>query len=217
MNRFEREGYQFEVLAPPFDDALLQKLEIISEEWLDGRMEKGFSLGFFDPYYLQQAEIGIVRDAEQEIIAFVSMMPNYNDEVTSIDLMRYGKAAPSGIMDYIFIHLFERAKEQGYQSFNTGMAPLANVGESKFAFLGERLAGLVYRYSQGFYGFKGIRKFKAKYVTTWDQKFVAFRKRSSIAFTMLQLMILVGKKRPLTKNQMVLDFPLTEKREEGDK
>lgn len=217
MNRFEREGYQFEVLTPPFDDALLQKLEIISEEWLDGRMEKGFSLGFFDPYYLQQAEIGIVRDAEQEIIAFVSMMPNYNDEVTSIDLMRYGKAAPSGIMDYIFIHLFERAKEQGYQSFNTGMAPLANVGESKFAFLGERLAGLVYRYSQGFYGFKGIRKFKAKYVTTWDQKFVAFRKRSSIAFTMLQLMILVGKKRPLTKNQMVLDFPLTEKKEEGDK
>lgn len=212
MNRFEREGYQFEVLAPPFDNMMLRKLAVISEEWLDGRMEKGFSLGFFDTYYLQQADIGVVRDIDQEIIAFVSMMPNYNNRVTSIDLMRYGKNAPSGIMDFIFIHLFERAKEQGYQSFNVGMAPLSNVGESKFAFLGERLAGLVYRYSQGFYGFKGIRNFKAKYVTNWDQKFVAFRKRSSIAFTMLQLMILVGKKRPLAKNQMVLDFPLSEKK-----
>lgn len=78
------------------------------------------------------------------------MMPSYTDEMTSIDLMRYSKEAPSGIMDFLFINLFEKAKEDGFQTFNAGMAPLANVGESKYAFLGERLAGLVYRYSQGF-------------------------------------------------------------------
>ncbi|MBC1359679.1 bifunctional lysylphosphatidylglycerol flippase/synthetase MprF [Listeria booriae] len=203
MNKFEREGYTFEIIHPSFDDRTIQRLRDISDDWLDGRTEKGFSLGFFDVYYLEQAPVAIAKDADGEIIAFASMMPCYNDEMTSIDLMRYGKDAPSGIMDFLFINLFQHGQAEGYQIFNAGMAPLSNVGSSQFAFLGERLAGLVYRYSQGFYGFQGLRNYKSKYVTTWVQKFVAFRKRSSIAFTMLQLMVLVGKKRPLSKAQII--------------
>lgn len=203
MNKFEREGYTFEIIHPSFDDRTIQRLRDISDDWLDGRTEKGFSLGFFDVYYLEQAPVAIAKDADGEIIAFASMMPCYNDEMTSIDLMRYGKDAPSGIMDFLFINLFQHGQAEGYQIFNAGMAPLSNVGSSQFAFLGERLAGLVYRYSQGFYGFQGLRNYKSKYVTTWVQKFVAFRKRSSIAFTMLQLMVLVGKKRPLPKAQII--------------
>ncbi|MBC2164448.1 bifunctional lysylphosphatidylglycerol flippase/synthetase MprF [Listeria booriae] len=203
MNKFEREGYTFEIIHPSFDDRTIQRLRDISDDWLDGRTEKGFSLGFFDVYYLEQAPVAIAKDEEGEIIAFASMMPCYNDEMTSIDLMRYGKDAPSGIMDFLFINLFQHGQAEGYQIFNAGMAPLSNVGSSQFAFLGERLAGLVYRYSQGFYGFQGLRNYKSKYVTTWVQKFVAFRKRSSIAFTMLQLMVLVGKKRPLSKAQII--------------
>lgn len=203
MNKFEREGYTFEIIHPSFDDRTIQRLRDISDDWLDGRTEKGFSLGFFDVYYLEQAPVAIAKDADGEIIAFASMMPCYNDEMTSIDLMRYGKDAPSGIMDFLFINLFQQGQAEGYQIFNAGMAPLSNVGSSQFAFLGERLAGLVYRYSQGFYGFQGLRNYKSKYVTTWVQKFVAFRKRSSIAFTMLQLMVLVGKKRPLPKAQII--------------
>ncbi|MBC1292659.1 bifunctional lysylphosphatidylglycerol flippase/synthetase MprF [Listeria booriae] len=203
MNKFEREGYTFEIINPSFDDRTIQRLRDISDDWLDGRTEKGFSLGFFDVYYLEQAPVAIAKDAEGEIIAFASMMPCYNDEMTSIDLMRYGKDAPSGIMDFLFINLFQHGQAEGYQIFNAGMAPLSNVGSSQFAFLGERLAGLVYRYSQGFYGFQGLRNYKSKYVTTWVQKFIAFRKRSSIAFTMLQLMVLVGKKRPLSKAQII--------------
>lgn len=203
MNKFEREGYTFDIIHPSFDDRTIQRLRDISDDWLDGRTEKGFSLGFFDVYYLEQAPVAIAKDEEGEIIAFASMMPCYNDEMTSIDLMRYGKDAPSGIMDFLFINLFQHGQAEGYQIFNAGMAPLSNVGSSQFAFLGERLAGLVYRYSQGFYGFQGLRNYKSKYVTTWVQKFVAFRKRSSIAFTMLQLMVLVGKKRPLSKAQII--------------
>ncbi|WP_088816228.1 MULTISPECIES: bifunctional lysylphosphatidylglycerol flippase/synthetase MprF [Listeria] len=213
MNKFEREGYQFEILEAPFSSDVWNTLRKISNEWLDGRTEKGFSLGFFDTYYLEQAGVAVARNEAGKIIAFASMMPAYNDELSSIDLMRYGKEAPSGIMDFLFINLFEDAKENGYQVFNMGMAPLANVGESKYAFLGERMAGLVYRYSQGFYGFKGLRNYKAKYVNVWVQKFVAYRKRSSIAFTMLQLMLLVGKKRQLSHNQIILEVPLSESEE----
>ncbi|MBF5066089.1 DUF2156 domain-containing protein, partial [Salmonella enterica subsp. enterica serovar Istanbul] len=45
MHKFEREGYTVELLQPPFDDALMPELKAVSDSWLAGRSEKGFSLG----------------------------------------------------------------------------------------------------------------------------------------------------------------------------
>lgn len=87
MHKFEREGYSVELLKPPFDDALLDDLQTVSDSWLDGRSEKGFSLGFFDRHYLNQAPIAVVRAPDGKIVAFATDMPTGNNEVTSIDLM----------------------------------------------------------------------------------------------------------------------------------
>ena len=35
----------------------MQEMKAVSDIWLNGRKEKGFSLGFFDEAYLQQAPI----------------------------------------------------------------------------------------------------------------------------------------------------------------
>lgn len=142
MNKFEREGYQFELLTPPFSDDLMAELKAVSDDWLDGRVEKGFSLGFFDPNYLQQAAIAVIYDPEHRIVAFANDMPTGTKEVSSIDLMRHRKDAPSGIMDEVFISLFEHNKAEGYEYFNLGMAPLANVGTSEFSFIEEKIAHL---------------------------------------------------------------------------
>ena len=47
-----------------------------------------------------------------------------NDKRISVDLMRFKPGAPSGTMDFIFLSLFEWAKEEGYCIFNIGMSPL---------------------------------------------------------------------------------------------
>lgn len=65
-------------------------------------------------------------------------MPVYQNGSLSVDLMRYYPDAPSGIMDAIFIHLFQWAKENEYHSFNIGMAPLSNVGLSTQSFWSEQ-------------------------------------------------------------------------------
>ena len=194
MHKFEREGYSVELLKPPFDDALLDDLQTVSDSWLDGRSEKGFSLGFFDRHYLNQAPIAVVRAPDGKIVAFATDMPTGNNEVTSIDLMRSSADAPSGIMDEVFIHLFELAKDRGFKYFNMGMAPLANVGTSSYSFIEEKIAHLVYEYGYRFYGFQGLRSYKNKYVTEWVPKYVAYRKRSSLLFTLLQIMMVVNQK-----------------------
>lgn len=193
-NKFARENYLLEIASPPHTDALLNQLKEVSDEWLHGRNEKGFSLGFFDVEYLNKSEIAILREKDT-MIAFTSLMPVYDGQKTiSVDLMRFRNEAPSGTMDVMFLSLFEWAKAEGYQSFNLGMAPLANVGQSKFSFLSERIAAQIFLHGHIFYHFQGLRKFKGKYAHTWERKYLAYRKKSSLPFTMAQVSRLISKK-----------------------
>lgn len=194
MHKFERLGYRFEWLEPPFSPELIAELKTVSDSWLEDRPEKGFSLGFFDEHYLNQAPIGVIKDEAGAIVAFANAMPMGSKDATSIDLMRSSDDAPSGIMDGIFINLFQRAQEDGFQYFNMGMAPLANVGTSRYSFMEEKMAHLVYEYGYRFYGFQGLRSYKNKYVTTWKPKYLAYRKRTSLLFTLLQVLLLVNTK-----------------------
>src|SRR5699024_1070562 len=103
-----REGYRFDVLQPPFDAATMASLKEISDSWLKGRKEKGFSMGFFSESYLQRGPIAVVFNKEDEIVSFANLMPTYSKDVGTIDLMRHhSEKAPSGCMDFLFINLFD--------------------------------------------------------------------------------------------------------------
>ena len=86
-----------------------------------------------------------------------------------------------------------------------GLAPLSNVGTSKYSFLSEKIASQVYMHGQSFYSFQGLKKFKEKYCTTWDSRFIAYKKKTSLVFTMIQVILLFGKgienKQKYDKNQ----------------
>lgn len=193
MNHFSENLITFEVLMPPFSDELFIKLDAISNNWLNGRPEKGFSVGFFDKEYLSQAPIAVVKDREGDIIAFANIMPSYTPESISVDLMRHRLDAPNGTMDFLFVSLFEHFKEQGYSSFNLGMAPFSNVGHSEQSFWEERLAYFLYEFGNNFYSFKGLRQYKEKYVASWIPKYTVYSKKSFFFYNMLQLLIVVGK------------------------
>ena len=195
-NKFERENFIFEINEPPFSDDLLQELKTVSNEWLGGRREKGFSLGFFDEAYLNKSEVAILKNTDEEVIGFASLMPVYDqDQTVSVDLMRFIPSSPSGTMDFIFLSLFEWAKEKGYTQFNLGMAPLSNVGLSKYSFFSEKVAAQIYLHGQVFYHFQGLRKFKEKYHVSWVPKYLAYRKKSSLPITMAQVTMLIGRRR----------------------
>ncbi|MBW1605992.1 bifunctional lysylphosphatidylglycerol flippase/synthetase MprF [Lactobacillus sp. Sy-1] len=210
MHKFERDGYEFSIVNPPFDDQFMDELKTISDQWLNGNSEKGFSLGYFDPYYLNQAPIAIMKNKDGRVVAFANIMPTGEHEVTSIDLMRSSDDAPSGIMDGIFINLFQYSLENKYQYFNLGMAPLSNVGRSRFSFIDEKIANLVYKYGQSFYSFQGLRSYKEKYVNVWVPRYIVYRRKSSLIFTMLQILLLVnervGDERPRGPFKIISQF-----------
>jgi phosphatidylglycerol lysyltransferase len=121
-------------------------------------------------------------------------MPMYDEDKTlSIDLMRFSKDGCNGLMDFIFVNLLNYGKDHGYNRFNMGMVPLSNVGKSKYSFLSERIAAKVYSHGQYFYSFEGLKKFKEKYCESWDGRYMAYKKKTSLVFTMIQVIYLVSK------------------------
>lgn len=199
ISRVEKEGYTFELIKPPFSESFFEELKAVSDEWLDGRHEKGFYIGFFDKEYLSKQPIAIVRNKDNEIKGFSNLMPMYdNDQTLSIDLMRFSHDTCNGIMDFIFVNLFKWGQEEGYSRFNMGMAPLSNVGRSKYSFLSEKVASQIYSHGQNFYSFEGLKKFKEKYCDIWEGKYMAYRKKTSILTTALQIIIVAEK--PINKS-----------------
>ncbi|WP_273450307.1 bifunctional lysylphosphatidylglycerol flippase/synthetase MprF [Streptococcus ferus] len=191
LNRVQKEGFTFEISPQPHSKVLLDELETISNKWLEKRQEKRFSLGFFDRDYFQEAPLALVKNKEQEIVAFANIMPNHQNGIVSIDLMRYdAKKIPNGVMDYLFLSLFIHFKEEGLAYFDLGMAPLWGVGQVKESFLHERLAYLLYNFGTHFYSFEGLHQYKKKFNPIWEERYVSVAKSSWLLYAILGIFLL---------------------------
>ncbi|MEK3687746.1 bifunctional lysylphosphatidylglycerol flippase/synthetase MprF [Paenibacillus sp. FSL R10-2736] len=194
VSRFEREGYVFEIAEPAHSADLLQELRALSEEWLDGRLEKGFSLGWFSKPYLQLAPLALLRGADGQLMAFASIAPGYDGHKTvSIDLMRHRKDTPNRTMDYLFLCLLEWAKSRGFSSFNLGHAPQPGAGRNTGALREEKVARLVFERGGHWYGFPGLRRYKEKFGPQWEPRYLAYPASLTLYLLTLDLVRLVSR------------------------
>jgi len=173
-NKVEKEGCTFAVIPAAGIPALLPELKAISDAWLAEKhtREKGFSLGFFNPEYLQQFPAGIVRQADK-MVAFANLWVGAEKEELSPDLMRHLPEAPHGIMEYLFIQLMLWGKHEGYRWCNLGMAPFSGLEHRALAPLWNRLGAFVFRHGEHFYNFQGLRQYKEKFDPVWEPKYLA--------------------------------------------
>ena len=188
INRGENSGYSFKIMSPPFSKEFMDELENISNDWLSGREEKGFSLGFFDRDYLSLAPVACVLDKSGKVQAFANFLVCNTKTESSIDLMRYDPLTErNGIMDYLFVQIFLYLKENDVVYFDLGMAPLSNVGQNDHSFVEEKLAFLVYTFATRFYSFGGLRKYKEKFSPSWEARYLSYPKDSNLLFDLLTI------------------------------
>ncbi|QNR07881.1 bifunctional lysylphosphatidylglycerol flippase/synthetase MprF [Macrococcoides canis] len=191
VNKFESQGYFYEIVHPPFSSEFVNRLQSISDEWLNGRSEMNFSVGSFNDYYLNKAPVGVIRN-EEDIIGFVSFMPtNYNHAI-SVDMIRW-KENEFQMMDGLYLNTMLSVKEQ-YDNFNMGMAPLSNVGSHKYAFYRERFAGRIFETISHIYSFKGLRNYKEKFNPNWQPRYLVYKKGNSLLTSMIRVSYLINKK-----------------------
>jgi phosphatidylglycerol lysyltransferase len=176
-NRFEKQGYTAELLSPPHDAALLQRLRVISDDWLTrpGRVERGFMMGYFSRAYLNQCTVMVARDSAGTIQAFLNQIPSFDLQEANYDMLRGAATAPSNVSDYLLMSFIETVAGTGMVRVNLGLSPLAGLDESDDSSLISVAMRLVYRGGDRFYSFQGLRKFKAKYEPEWSDRFVVYK------------------------------------------
>jgi glycosyltransferase 2 family protein len=175
------EGATFEVVPPSDVAPLMPDLKRISDAWLDTHAggEKGFSLGGFQPRYVQEFPVAVVR-WEGRIVAFATIWTTASRNAFSIDLMRFVPEGPPRIMDYLFVELIAWGRAQGYGAFDFGMAPLSGLDDRPLAPALSRVGRLIYDRGEEVYNFQGVRRYKSKYDPTWQPRYIAAPRKWSI-------------------------------------
>ncbi len=192
-HRVERDGGRFDVIPADRVSALIPELKRISDQWLADKNthEKRFSLGYFNPDSVKRCPIAVVR-VDDTIVAFANMWLGARKVELSIDLMRYLPEAPHGVMEYLFIELMLWGRQEGFQWFNLGMAPLSGLESRPLAPLWNRIGGLVFRYGEHFYNFQGLRDYKEKFDPVWEPKYMASPGGISLPRILADVAALIG-------------------------
>ncbi|BDQ65704.1 MULTISPECIES: bifunctional lysylphosphatidylglycerol flippase/synthetase MprF [Shewanella] len=182
-----REGLRFKIIEASEVKALLPTLEVISSSWLKAKQgrEKGFSVGYFSAAYLCATPMALVY-LNDELVAFSNVWASAAKIEFSVDLMRYEPSlSGSNIMDFLFTELLLWGKQQGYQQFNLGMAPMSGLTDRALVPFWTKLAKTVYKKGNKFYNFQGLRRYKDKFNPRWEAKYL-------ICYGGLSLPVVVG-------------------------
>ena len=193
VNRAEREGLRFEVVAADAVDALLPVLREVSDAWLGEHRsgEKAFSVGRFEDDYLRRFPVAVVR-RDDRVVAFANLLMTDVHEEAALDLMRHLPDAPPGTMDFLLVRILQHLQAQGYRRFGLGMSPMAGMARRSGAPKWQRVARLVYEHGNGFYNFRGLRSFKDKFSPTWEARFLAAPRGLAAAFILADVTTLIS-------------------------
>ncbi|MCA9792318.1 MAG: bifunctional lysylphosphatidylglycerol flippase/synthetase MprF [Candidatus Eremiobacteraeota bacterium] len=180
LNKLSKLGFRLELHEPPQSPDIISQLKFVSDTWLTSvnGQEKGFTLGWFAEDYVGNARIMACHDPDGRVVAFANLVPEYQRNELTIDLMRHLPEAPPGTMDAIFVELFERARQEGFDSFSLGLSPLAGVGSDPDDPLAEKALRYIYENINQFYNFQGLHRFKEKFDPVWSPRYLIYRKAS---------------------------------------
>ncbi len=172
FNRAEKEGMEFKIYPAPVRMGVLQKCKAVSDAWLaEGRHEIAFSGGIFSYEELRQQTIVTVEDAEERVVAFMNLIPDYAPGEATYDLMRRLPDTPGWVADFLMSNLLLHLRNAGYRRLNLGLAPLAGLGGSS---LPERTLLFAYNRVKVFAHYQGMRAFKEKFAHIWENRYLVY-------------------------------------------
>ncbi len=194
IKKIESTGCKFEVVEKNDVPNIFTELKSVSDAWLTEKTtkEKGFSLGFFNKRYIERFPVAVVQQ-EGKIIAFANILEGADKEELSVDLMRYLPHVPEeGVMEYLFLQIMLRGKEQGYKSFNFGMAPLSGLEDRPAARMWNRFGTYLFQHGEHFYNFRGLRQYKEKFHPQWRPKYIVCPSGLALPHVLINIASLVS-------------------------
>jgi phosphatidylglycerol lysyltransferase len=175
LKKTKDQGYAIRIYCPPLRGGLVQKLKSVSDDWLKftGRDEIVFSQGKFVEDEIKQQTVIAVENAEEKIVCFLNIIPDFAENEGTYDLLRKTADAPNGVVDFILVELFNYFREKGIRYVNLGFAPMSGIDEpTNFP---EKSMKFAYERIRSFSHYKGLREYKEKFSPEWKNKYLVYR------------------------------------------
>ncbi len=168
------QGIRVEVVGGTQLKKFMPDLEKISKSWLKSKniKEMGFSRGFFASDYVEKFSC-IIATHDKKPVAFALIWTTSEKLELGLDLLRFHEQAPIEIMDYLNIEAMLWGKQQGYQNYNLGVAPLPGLNDHPLSPLWHRVGDLMYKQSGSqSNSIDDFRNEDEKYHPAWLPKYI---------------------------------------------
>lgn len=177
LNAMYKAGIHAEFFDAPAPDQVIEQAHAVSNSWLaTGRRERKFVLGQFSPEYARSTPLLAAFDSQNVMQGFVNIIPAYAPETATIDMMRHRDEAPHGLMDFLFLQLFDHNRAQGFRYFSLGPAPILELPSNETASFEEKAFYRLAHHLDGFFSMSGLRQYKAKFATIWEPRYLIHRR-----------------------------------------
>jgi phosphatidylglycerol lysyltransferase len=176
-HQLEAAGYRAVSYEAPLPDDVLDGIQEVSDDWLkiSGRRERTFTLAPFSRSAIRTTPVFAALGPDGRIEAFMNIVRDYAPGETTIDLMRHRREAPGGIMDYLFIKLFEDRRRAGFRRFSLGLAPMAGFQEHEEPSREERAVHVFLQRMNFLFSYAGLLRYKKKFATSWEPRYTIYR------------------------------------------
>ena len=84
-------------------------------------------------------------------------------------------------------------KQQGYEKFDLGPAPLSGIETRAAAPFWNRVSTFIYRHGEHFYNFQGLRQYKEKFDPIWEPKYLASPGGLALPRVLVDLAVLISR------------------------
>jgi lysyl-tRNA synthetase class 2 len=189
VTRLHKAGYTCRVMrAGELGPTGWEQVERISEAWLDGAPERGFSMAIDDMRAPEHATavLALALDPEGRVAGFVHLAPVPAAAGLSLSTMRRLPDTPNGLMEFILCETFAWARERGIARISLNFAAFGELLRAEGS-LGRRQR--VFRFALGkadrYFQVERLLAFNRKFLPLWEPRYAAFESYSDVPIAAL--------------------------------
>ncbi len=173
--RLEKSGYTTELVdVSHLDERTLCELEAVTERWLAGAAERGFSMSM-DSLRTERGAGGVVliTRAERRIRGFLHLVPSYGRPAMSLSSMRRDRETPNGLTEFLVVRAIEALHQRGVEEISLNFAAFARVMHGPRGRV-ERLLGRIVGLANPYFQIESLYRFNAKFFPRWEPRYLLY-------------------------------------------
>jgi lysyl-tRNA synthetase class 2 len=180
VNRLARMGYSVTVAAPAdLTEADRAAVEQVSQEWLNGWPDRGFSMAMDDLYSHPQARFALARDGDGQLEGFLHLVPSRRGY--SLSSMRRLRTSPNGLIEYLIAETAVWARGEQADEISLNFSVFADVlradGTASWPLRATRWSLL--RLDRLFQ-LERLYSFNRKFFPQWRRRYICFERHRDV-------------------------------------